>query len=437
MVLSRAGLAALSLLAACPQLHGSAVVAATIRVPENQPTIQAGIDAAAGGDTVLVAAGTYYEHDIQLKSGITLLGGGPAAAGVVIDAQRQGRVMRGRKSTDAPMFVTIRGFTFRAGLAGRGAGILCDETYGRGFDVVLSDCAFQDNEATQGGGGMYISGSRADLRDCTFVGNVASQYGGGLACETSYGVGELVLTACRFSENTAGNKGGGLHSTFYALAARSCEFRGNHAARGGGVFSLAYFPFELVLAGCTFAANSATQGGALFSSDDDLFVTSCLFLENVAESGGAVFVTYPQWQAAIEASTFAGNVAEQGSGICLSEFGQLDVEHCIFAGGQRGAALDCVVVRTVELNLACCDVYGNAGGDWVGCIADQAGDEGNFSADPRFCLNLDPDQPYTLQANSPCAQANNSECGQVGAFAVGCGTTTAAATSFSAIKALY
>ncbi|MDP7017716.1 MAG: right-handed parallel beta-helix repeat-containing protein [Pirellulaceae bacterium] len=45
--------------------------AATIEVPGDQPTIQAGVDAAAAGDTVLVAAGTYRER-IRLKAGVTV-----------------------------------------------------------------------------------------------------------------------------------------------------------------------------------------------------------------------------------------------------------------------------------------------------------------------------------------------------------------------------
>jgi parallel beta-helix repeat protein len=52
----------------------------TIRIPQDQKTIQAGIDVAADGDTVLVDKGTYKEH-IRLKPGITVKSAGDNVKG--------------------------------------------------------------------------------------------------------------------------------------------------------------------------------------------------------------------------------------------------------------------------------------------------------------------------------------------------------------------
>ena len=54
--------------------------AGEIRVPQDRMTIQAGVDAAKSGDTVLVSAGVYQER-IRLKVGITVKSAGDEAQG--------------------------------------------------------------------------------------------------------------------------------------------------------------------------------------------------------------------------------------------------------------------------------------------------------------------------------------------------------------------
>ena len=60
----------------------STVLADSIRVPENYPTLQAAIDAATAGDTILVDPGTYKER-IRLKHGVILQSTGDDTKGKI------------------------------------------------------------------------------------------------------------------------------------------------------------------------------------------------------------------------------------------------------------------------------------------------------------------------------------------------------------------
>jgi len=51
-------------------------LASTINVPKDQPTIQAGINAASNGDTVLVAPGKYVENINFMGKAITVTSSG-------------------------------------------------------------------------------------------------------------------------------------------------------------------------------------------------------------------------------------------------------------------------------------------------------------------------------------------------------------------------
>ena len=68
----------------------------SLKVPQQYRTIQAAIDAANSGDTILVASGIYKEN-IQLADGVLLQGAG--AAVTTIDGGGEGRVVEGAKGS--------------------------------------------------------------------------------------------------------------------------------------------------------------------------------------------------------------------------------------------------------------------------------------------------------------------------------------------------
>jgi len=172
---------------------------------------------------------------------------------------------------------------------------------------------------------------------------------------------------------------------------------------------------------CVLRENSAHggsggDGGALSCSASSPILTGCVFLHNTAEDqGGAVFCDAAS-QPSLTGCTFFDNGAASGGGLWVSGDSSTDPDHCILSFASAGGAVGCG--GSFLGGLQCCDIYGNTGGDWTGCIADQAGINGNLSEDPLFC---DPQADNLhLQPESPCAPGNNPECGLIGALDPGC-----------------
>jgi hypothetical protein len=93
-----------------------------VHVPADQPTIQAGIDAASAGDTVVVACGVYEEWGMLMKSGVHLTSETGSPECVTIDGLTLGRILWCEDVGDG---ATISGLTIAGGRAGAGAGVLC------------------------------------------------------------------------------------------------------------------------------------------------------------------------------------------------------------------------------------------------------------------------------------------------------------------------
>ena len=83
--------------------------------------------------------------------------------------------------------------------------------------------------------------------------------------------------------------------------------------------------------------------------------------------------------------------------------------------------------------LMCCNVYGNASGEYDASVGDQTGTNHNLSEDPEFCNAGGGD--YTLYDTSPCLSP--VDCGeQLGAFGEGCNNPVEE-VSWGSVKSLW
>ena len=138
----------------------------TWAVPTDAPTIQAAIDSARNYDTISIDCGTYYEHDLVLKPGVSLESASGEADCVTIDAGGSGRVLH---CSDSGRDASLTGINFTGGYADYGGGVRFVDA---GPEV--TNCIFAGNEASVSGGGVLCEGwSFPILQNCTFFGNSA------------------------------------------------------------------------------------------------------------------------------------------------------------------------------------------------------------------------------------------------------------------------
>jgi len=363
---------------------GSVVItrARTIYVDNDGPAdfnnIQAAIDDANSGDTIIVADGGYAgdgNRDIDFKGkAITVKSkNGPDAC--IIDCN-------GTESEPH------RGFRFHSGEEANS--IVSGLTITGGYGPEEEYLYYEHPVKRSFGGAIYCVGSSPTIINCKITRNTAKVDGGGVYLQ---GAGAPRLIDCTITDNQAGNIGGGMAAARCSGWTHNCVFSKNSASQGGAVgFWSAAAP---MLSFCRISENSANgYGGGIIGRNSGVTITNCVITKNTAAFGGGGIVTggdnFIYGQLTIKNCTFSRNTAtSKGGAIFCDELSFPSVSNSILWGDKANEgqeiAMSCSDYGS-ELSISYSDIQGGQAGVSRGpyepCQLNWG--PGNIDIDPLF-----------------------------------------------------
>ncbi len=325
----------------------------TIHVPGDQPTIQAGIDAASEGDTVLVANGTFTgpgnrDLDFGGKSIVVRSERGPDNC--IIDCEDEGRGFHFHNGEESDS--VLQGFTIRGGLAGSGAGVYCTAD----SSPTITGNIITANSADFGNGICCRSNSspRVDKNTITANSSVAIE-GGAIFCHAS----TPIITGNTISNNSARFGGGICCMGASSAAIRDNTITSNSAEEdGGGIWCMGSAP--TISGNLIFLNTAASAGGgircALGSAPR---IINNIFITNVAGFGGGAISGDEATSIEIDNNTFVGNSADYGAGIqCTSIFSAVTVSDTILWDNDSPTGKEIYISGVTTLHIDYSDVDG-------------------------------------------------------------------------------
>ncbi len=434
-------------------LAGAAAgTAETIHVPSDQPTIQAGIDAAADGDTVLVADGTYTgdgNRNIVFLGKAILVESENGPEHTILDCQggpsnqQRGFVFENGETHES----VLRGLTVINGYAvapspytvppiGCGGGILCRDA----SSPSIEDCVIRDCTSENFGGGIHAYGQSSPvIANCSFENNSAlaltllGGVGGGISV---YQRCDAEITGCTVSGNYAEHKGGGIAVNFTSSPSiEDCVVRDNE---GGGILSGGLAHWEgcsPLITGCTIIRNSSGSGIALHGASP--IVTGNWIRDNAAGYGGGIYIYRGAFT--VEDNEIRRNSASQGGGIHVDTHTETSgtIRNCrlvnnssALGAGLRIAGIGSILIEgcTIAMNTSDWEgggIYLQGNHEFLNCtiLGNSAAREGGgvlaeFASDPEFtnCIlrECTPDVIHPDLLSDPVVTYSNVEGGWEG-----------------------
>jgi hypothetical protein len=234
-------------------------LAAVLSVPSQYSTIQAGLDAAAFGDTVLVSPGAYTDFAERIIAGTPINSAAFLRDGVVLRSESGPSVttidMLGLGNAFSEVVfaynlsssgTAIEGFTITGGPPGSSG--LWANFCGK---VTVRDCVFRDLSNQNASGGITANSSvNLDVYGSRFE-NCQSAGGGAIW----HGDGVLMISGCEFRNcsqravDVTGQQGGVVEQATIT----GCTFVGNTSTGGGGAMQLSNVTGGALVTDCWFA----------------------------------------------------------------------------------------------------------------------------------------------------------------------------------------
>jgi len=306
-----------------------------INIPDDQPTIQAGIDISVESDTVLVQPGTYIENinyngkNITVASLFLTLQDTLYINQTIIEGNQYEDIIIFENEEDTTSVLT--GFTIKDG----NTGIKCinsnprlinlhisnNEEHGIylfNFQSIISNVCSYNNGYWYDidGVGIYIENSILLINETSVYNNTAAGLEPFSACKgTGIAIinSEVVIKNSHIEENGNADFGAGIYCSYSTLDLDNVTLKSNdgggiwisnsdttiknsilsdnYYANGNAIHFGSIVPRTLLLENCLIRNNHSTvYGGAIhFCDNSTLIINSSTISNNISSSGGAIF----------------------------------------------------------------------------------------------------------------------------------------------------
>jgi len=228
-------------------------------------TLQNAVNSVSDGDIIAVDPGIYESVDFSAINKEIMIFSVQGPEVTFIDGKKESQCLYLDANSKT---ISISGFTIQNGLSTNGGGICIKNTSPK-----INNCRIINNEATQNGGGLYITeNSSPELSQLYVRGNIAGSYGGGIYCDSTVNISSPMLFQSIIRGNNANKNGGGIYvngnnaaAHAFIKIASTWIVENNSYSNGGGIY---VNNAEADIFATTISKNTVTDGfgGGLYVS---------------------------------------------------------------------------------------------------------------------------------------------------------------------------